>query len=169
MFQSMKINPLTLQRMIVIAFSIVVIMLTLTFRIPSPATGGYINLSDIAVIFCGLFLGGRWGAIVGAIGCAIADAVGGFLMFIPATLVAKGLEGYIAGAYATKKPLWLIVAFVVMALVYFLAELVMPNIGLKSALNELPLNLAQGAIGAVVGWTIYKLVIIAFPNHVQYE
>lgn len=77
--------------------------LTFIFRIPIPATGGYFNFGDVAVIFCGLFLGKKWGAIAGGIGSAFADLLGGFYIFIPITLVAKGLEGFLAGVISERK------------------------------------------------------------------
>jgi uncharacterized membrane protein len=77
--------------------------LTIVVRIPIPGTGGYLNFGDIGVIFCGLFLGKKYGAIAGGVGSALADIIGGFFIFAPITLVAKGLEAFLAGLISERK------------------------------------------------------------------
>lgn len=138
--------------------------LTMVVRIPIPATEGYLNLGDMAVVFCGLLLGGRWGLLAGGIGSAAADLIGGFFIFIPITFLAKGLEAYIAGTLAKRSPYWLALAGGTMVAVYFTAELFLPNMGFAAAVTELPFNLVQAFVGAVGGWAVYKGVTIAFPK-----
>ena len=81
------------------ALTVVVALMTLFIRIPLPSRG-YFNFGDVAVVFSGLVLGSLsrknsfwWGAGAGGIGSALADVIGGFGMFAPITLVAKGAEG----------------------------------------------------------------------------
>ena len=85
---------------------VVVIMLTtLLVKIPLP-TRGYFNFGDVAVIFAGLVIGAPflkkgvteynehaiWTAfLVGGIGSALADILGGFAFFAPITFFAKAL------------------------------------------------------------------------------
>jgi len=138
--------------------------LTMVVRIPIPATEGYLNLGDMAVVFCGLLIGSRWGLLAGAIGSATADLIGGFFIFIPITFFAKGLEAYIAGTLGKKNPYWLGLAGIAMVCVYFIAELFLPNMGFAAAVTELPFNVVQAFIGAIGGWAVYKGVIIAFPK-----
>lgn len=135
--------------------------LSLFIRIPTPATGGYLNVGDMAVIFCGLFLGGRAGALAAGIGSAVADLMGGFFIFAPITLVAKGLEAFIAGTLGRKHPAWLFLSGIVMAVIYFLAESFLPGMGFSAALSSLPFNLIQAAMGAIGGFLIYKSVSAA--------
>jgi uncharacterized membrane protein len=138
--------------------------LTMVVRIPIPGTGGYLNLGDMAVVFCGLLLGGRWGAIAGGVGSASADFIGGFFIFVPVTLIAKGLEGFIAGTLGKKNAYWLILAVSTMVIVYFVAEIFLPGMGLSAAVSELPFNVIQAAIGGIGGYVIYKAVILALPQ-----
>jgi len=70
--------------------------------VPLPWTGGYFNLGDAVVILSGLLFGPVVGGISGAIGPTIADYMAGYSVFIPATLVAKSLEGAISGLLARK-------------------------------------------------------------------
>jgi uncharacterized membrane protein len=139
--------------------------LTYVVRIPIPITGGYFNIGDIAVVFCGLFLGRWWGAMAGGVGSALADVIGGFYIFTPATLVAKGLEGLLAGLFGERKhpvPL-ILIAGLAMVAVYFLYELFLPGMGLAAALSEIPVNLGQAVVGAFGGYGVYRAVIRAFP------
>ncbi len=69
---------------------------TMVIRIPSP-TGGYLNLGD-TVVLLGAFLLGPWtGALAGGIGSAMADALSGYVVYVPATLVIKAGVALTAG------------------------------------------------------------------------
>jgi uncharacterized membrane protein len=137
---------------------------TIIIRIPIPGTGGYLNIGDMAVVFCGLFLGGRKGALAGGLGSAIADLIGGFFMFAPITFVAKGLEAYIAGTLGKKKLYWVGMAVSLMVIVYFISEIFLPGMGFSAALSELPFNIIQATVGAFGGIAVYKGVSLAFPS-----
>jgi len=138
--------------------------LTMLIRIPMPATSGYVNLGDVAVIFCGLFLGGRLGALAGGIGSALADLMTGTFIYIPITFIAKGLEAWIAGTLGRKHFLWLFFATAVMVGSYFIAEVFFPGMGLSAALQELIFNGIQGIAGALGGYFIYRSVSLALPQ-----
>ena len=138
--------------------------ITLLIRIPIPGTGGYLNLGDMAVVFCGLFLGSRWGALAGGLGSAAADLVGGFFVFAPVTFIAKGLEAMIAGSLGRQHRAWLGLAVLCMVAVYFGAEIFLPGMGLAAAMSELPFNIVQAAVGAIGGAAIYYGVQKAFPS-----
>ncbi|WP_312636135.1 ECF transporter S component [Oscillibacter sp.] len=69
---------------------------TMVIRIPSP-TGGYLNLGD-TVVLLGAFLLGPWaGALAGGIGSAMADALSGYMVYVPATLVIKSAMALTSG------------------------------------------------------------------------
>jgi len=140
--------------------------LTIVVRIPIPGTGGYLNFGDVAVIFCGLFLGKKWGALAGGIGSALADIIGGFFIFAPITLLAKGLEGFLAGIIGkTRMTIVLLpLAGFTMLTVYFIAELFLPGMGLGAALSEVPFNVIQAVVGAFGGYGVYIAVKKALPG-----
>jgi len=137
---------------------------TYLVRVPVPVSGGYFNFGDIAVVFCGLYLGKTRGAIAGGVGSAIADLIGGYFIFIPVTLVAKGLEAFIAGSLAKKNPLFLILGGLAMMAVYFLAELFLPGMGLPAALADLNFNVIQAITGAVGGYALFFIMEKALPS-----
>lgn len=143
-----------------VALIVVVALTTLFVRIPLP-TRGYFNVGDIAVVFAGLVLGSLakkkgflWGAAAGGIGSALADVLGGYAIFAPLTLVAKGTEGALAAWASGKRPLWhyalLGAGGICMVAWYFVGEALMPNIGLQGAVSELIPNLIQ-AVGGFLG------------------
>ena len=73
---------------------------TMIIRIPNPATQGYINLGDAMLMTIALVFGWRIGGIAGGVGSALADALGGYFIWAPWTLVIKGIEGILVGTIA---------------------------------------------------------------------
>jgi len=158
-----------------LALTTVVVLTTLFIRVPLPSRG-YFNFGDVAVIFSGLVLGalgGRhgfvWGAAAGGVGSALADIIGGFGLFAPITLVAKGAEGALAawasGRVKVMHWILLLLGGSAMVAVYFLAETMMPNIGLQGAVAELIPNLIQAGGGIAGG----RLAYAAFARIVDRE
>ncbi|MBC7121296.1 MAG: ECF transporter S component [Candidatus Methanosuratus sp.] len=77
---------------------------TIAFTIYVPATRGYFNLGEAAVFLVALLGGARIGAFAGGVGSMLADVVLGFYLFAPATLVIKGLEGFLLGILTSRRP-----------------------------------------------------------------
>ena len=153
------------QKIAFLALTAVVTLTTLFVRVPLPSRG-YFNFGDVAVIFSGLLLGklvGRrgaiWGAAAGGGGSALADIIGGYGLFAPITLLAKGVEGALAawsaGCIRAMHWMFLIIGGGAMVAVYFTAEALMPNIGLQGAVAELVPNLIQAGGGIIGGRTTY--------------
>lgn len=151
---------------LILLLTAIVTACTMVIRIPVPGTGGYLNFGDIAVIFCGLFLGRTKGAVAAGVGSAVADLIGGFYSFALITLVAKGLEGFLAGCLGRKHPLLLIPAGLSMVSIYFIAEIFMPGMGYAPALSELPFNLLQAGVGIIFGLGVFKALQKALPDKV---
>jgi len=125
---------------------------TLIVRIPNPM-GGYFNVGDVMIFVTALTFNPLIGGVAGGLGSAIADIIG-FPLFAVPTLVIKGLEGLLASLISDKKRVYrdvlaVVVAGTVMVLGYFLVELYLWGIG--GALAEIPANIAQIAIGGLVG------------------
>ncbi len=91
----------TVRRLTMAALMIALMTLaTLIIRIPNPATQGYINLGDAMLFTIALVFGWRIGGIAGGVGSALADALGGYFIWAPWTLVIKGIEGILVGMIA---------------------------------------------------------------------
>jgi len=125
---------------------------TLIVRIPNPM-GGYFNVGDVMIFVAALTFNPLIGGVAGGLGSAIADIIG-FPVFALPTLVIKGLEGLLAGLIKNKKNVYrdvlaVVVAGAEMVVGYFLVELFLWGLG--GALAEVPANIAQIAIGGLVG------------------
>ena len=154
------------------ALTVVVALMTLFIRIPLPSRG-YFNFGDVAVVFSGLVLGSLskkrgfwWGAAAGGVGSALADVIGGLGVFAPITLVAKGAEGGLCALAAGRHKFgrWLLLGLggAAMVICYFIAEALMPNIGLQGAVSEIVPNLIQaggGIAGGLLTFTAYRHVV----------
>lgn len=73
-----------------------VLAATSFFKIPVPATNGYVHLGDALIFVSVLVLGRRNGTIAGASGSALADLLGGYAHWAPWTFVIKGLMAFVA-------------------------------------------------------------------------
>jgi len=149
-------------------------VLTYLVRIPVPATKGYFNLGDTVIYFTAFTLGPVSALLTGGLGTAIADLIG-YPTFAPISLFVHGLQGLIAALIAgiplagkrrrrPFNPSWLpavAAGTAVMCGGYLAAESVM--VGLGAALVELPFNLLQNVVGAVVGISLSLAVRKAYP------
>ncbi|AEV69428.1 ECF transporter S component [Acetivibrio clariflavus] len=144
-----------------------VLLVTMFTKIPGPL--GYFNIGDTAIIIAAVMLGRRSGFIAGAFGSALADILLGVPYFAPITFVVKGLEGFIIGhiiyAAGDKKRInseiirifAIVVGCIVMVAGYFFSEIYILRLfsteyGYAKALSELPYNLVQGGISAIIGY-----------------
>jgi len=84
-------------------FTAFVAAVTMAFAVYIPATKGYFDLGEILVYITAMLMGPYVGAFAGGVGSAISDALLA-PVYAPGTLVIKGLEGYIVGYLASKKP-----------------------------------------------------------------
>jgi uncharacterized membrane protein len=128
---------------------------TVLVQIPNPATGGYINFGDIMIFVSALMFGPVVGGFAGGVGSFLADLASGYGLFAPYTLVIKGLEGVIAGLISNRVNVKRDVLAVTLAgsgmvIGYFIAEFYPLQLG-WAALTEVPGNISQILVGAIVG------------------
>lgn len=134
-------------------------VLTMVPQIPVPATQGYINIGDAAVMLTSLLFGPIVGGIAGGVGSALADIFLGYSIYAPATLIIKGLEGVIVGLIANPKNrikrihykdvMAVALGGLIMVGGYFFYELII--YGVAAALTEVVLNgLVQYGLGIAI-------------------
>ena len=163
------VNPLFIA--VVAVMIAVTTVFTMVIRVPVPATNGYVNLSDVAIYFTAFTFGPWVGLIAGGVGAALADLLGGYAQFALLTLLAHGLEGFVAGWLGRDRHfLGMVIAWlagaVVMCTLYLLGEgLVLTGWG--PAFTELPFNAFQNLVGAVVGIPLVLGVRKAYPPITQ--
>lgn len=133
-------------------FTALIGVLTLFASVPLPvgSGGAYLNAGDAAIYASAYVLGPVGGMITAAVGSALADVLHGAVVYAPATLVIKGLMGFLAGLIF-KKSRYLAppVSGLVMPAGYFLFEIIL--YGVETALFGLWTNAIQYAFGAAAG------------------
>ncbi len=144
-------------------FAALACVATMSIRIPTPGTGGYIHPGDAVVILSGVILGPVYGLLAGGIGSAMADLLGGYFVYVPITFVIKGLVAFVSGlifqklAKDTKSEtvavgLGGIADIVFVAGGYFLCESVLYGSG---AAASVPANIIQGISGLIIASVLY--------------
>ena len=130
---------------------------TLLIQIPIPATKGFFNVGDALVMVSALTFGPFVGFFAGGVGSSLADLIGGWYVWVPFTLVIKGIEGFLTGAVIVldgeqgRKKLilaWFIGGLEMVA-GYFIAQYYL--YGFSAALVEAPFNIVQMAVSGIVG------------------
>jgi len=150
-------NALTIS--IIAIFTALNFVLTFWIQIPIPATGGYINIGDIAVMFTALLFGPIIGGISGGVGPMLADIFSPYIIYAPATLIIKGIEGFLIGLISNPRHykgrisyrdiLAVIIGGTLIPLGYFIYEAFIMGLGVAVALVEMPGNFFQFITAAV--------------------
>ena len=144
---------------------------TMSIRIPTPGTGGYIHPGDAIVILSGVILGPVWGFLAGGIGSALSDLIGGYFVYVPITFMIKGLVALAAGLLYqkvgnTQKSRYAAVVLggvadiILVAGGYFVCEYFIYGAG---AAASIPANIIQGIGGLVISCILYP-ILISIPN-----
>lgn len=137
---------------------------TMIIKIPSPLKG-YLNLGDCVVLLAGWMLSPTYGFLAAGLGSALADTFSGYVTYIPATFVIKGLMALIA-FYGFKllhsklgnissRIISGIAAEVVMVAGYFIFEGFLYGFG--PSLVNIPANVIQGIAGLIIGTILVKV------------
>lgn len=141
---------------------------TMVIKVPTPVTNGYVNLGDIVVLLCGWTLGPVYGFFAAGVGSALTDLLGGYMAYVPGTLVIKGLMATAAYFLAfpgkgrrtvqfVARVISGIVAEAIMVLGYFAYEAALLGYGMAAAAS-IPGNVVQGVFGLVGGLALYALM-----------
>lgn len=164
----------------------IALVAALTFiAFPVTPTRGYFNFGEVVIFFIAFIIGWKEAAICGAIGASLID-LQIVAFFVPATLVAKSLEGWLSGSviklFREKlSPLKArVIAFSaggsLMILTYFIYEAVVlplnlfndPYVsdysGLGPALLELPFNILQAFGCGVIALMLTDAIERAYPK-----
>ena len=164
------------------------------FKIPVPATNGYVHLGDAFVFLSVLILGRRNGTIAAAAGSGLADLLGGYAHWVPWTFAIKGLMAFAFGtllifiysktsAAASANTAWnaddaetgkkgsaeilTIIAMALSSLIMIGGYFIAHRViygTLAAPLAALPGNIAQAAAGVIIAGLAYAALKKAAPQ-----
>lgn len=152
-------------------FAALACVATMSVRIPTPGTGGYIHPGDAVVILAGIILGPAYGLLAGGVGSAMADLLGGYFVYVPITFAIKGLVALASGLVfrnigRDSKTRYItvvlggVIDIIFVAGGYFICEFPMYGSG---AAASIPANIIQGVSGLIIACVLYP-VLMAIPD-----
>jgi uncharacterized membrane protein len=150
----------------------IVFVLTRVIQVPTPVVG-YIHLGEVGIFFSAFAFGPIVAAIAGGVGTALADATSPYAQWAVYSLIVHGTQGFLAGWLARRLPgTWgsvtaAIAGGIVVVAGYLLAGTIL--VGFGAALAEIPLNLVQVTVGAVVAIPLYVAVRRAYPPILRFR
>ena len=141
---------------------------TMVIPIPTPITGGYVNLGDCFVLISAWLLGPLYGGIVGGVGSALADLLLGYTHYVPGTFLIKGLMAVVAGLLLGAVQHWnkpylarlvsAIPAELVMVAGYFGYAWLILGKGFTAAVSSIPSNLFQALVGIIAAFALCAVI-----------
>ena len=162
----------TLYKIITAALFAALTCVTTMLPLPVPSlTGGYINFGDCFVLLCGWLLGPMYGFAAAAVGSALTDIIGGYIVYAPATFIIKGLMAvcayYVFRVLPLKKnPVMTVIARVLSAICgeiimiagYFLYAATVMGYGIAGAAADIASNAVQAAAGIIASTIIITIL-----------
>ena len=142
----------------------IIFVCTYTFKVPIAITGGYTHLGDCAIFVGVMILGRKDGTVAAAVGAALSDLLGGFLIWVIPTFVIKGVMAFVMGTVVEKvlpekKGNWLLGAIlggILQIIGYQLVKIVL--ISPAAALATIPTITAQTVAGIVIGAVVITVL-----------
>jgi uncharacterized membrane protein len=155
-------------------FAALVFVVTYSFPIVIPATGGYFNFGETIIYVAALIFGPLVGALSGGVGAMISDALLA-PQFALGTLVIKLFEGAIVGSLNQKlskrissitvtASICIVIGGLEMVAGYFIYEQLVLGYPLAVALVEVPANIAQMLISLFIAVPIVHVILRFFPQ-----
>ena len=148
-------------------FAALACVATMSIRIPTPGTGGYIHPGDAIVILCGVFLDPVSAFLAAGIGSCMADLLGGYVIYGPITFLLKGLVAFSASHIYHRLSAGGVnphaavagcgvIDILLVAGGYCLCEIFL--YGLGAALASVPSNIIQGVSGLIISSALYPVL-----------
>ncbi|RDI41855.1 ECF transporter S component [Falsibacillus pallidus] len=131
----------------------------LNIRLPIAANGGLVHLGTAMAFIATFLFGPKKGAIAGAVGMGLFDLVSGWTLWAPFTVVARGLQSYIAGKIAWSggrngnsaaiNLLAAVASAPAMLAVYYICEGILYNNWI-APVASIPGNIVQNVVGIII-------------------
>ena len=149
-------------KQITLTASFAALIFLFTYFVKVPVASGYVHLGDTLIYLLACIIGGPWAMLAGAIGEGLADVIGGYIMYAPATVLIKAAVA-VPFLFFTKKSdkiltLWTGLMTLPAALItvggYFLADCIIDK---TYAVADIPGNVIQ-AVGSAVLFIVLSTV-----------
>ncbi len=144
--------------------SAMIVVISLFFIIPIPATGGFVNLSDAGIYAVALLFGPQAGLIVGGLSGGLIDLFSGYPQWILFSVIIHGLQGYVVGHFMQKNTSYQVIGLacgaVILIVGYALATTIL--YGSAAGVASLLGNVVQSIVGIVLGLPLLKVLSRAF-------
>lgn len=124
---------------------------------------GYFNLGDGFILLFSSFLNPLAAFLLGGVGSCLADAIGGYGIYVIPTLLIKGIEAVAVSLWMRHihKEAWRMFPYllgsIIMLVGYFLADTVIHDSWQLGAAAILT-NLLQAVVGIIIAWLAYPLM-----------
>ena len=144
-------------------FAALIFAATQFIKFPLPL--GYANMGDCFVILAGWVIGGGYGCVAAAVGSMLADALSGYLIYVPASLIIKAIMAF--AAYkgfkfakefrGVKRHIAVIISSVIAELIMVAGYLIYETAfyGIGGAAASVVGNMLQGLIAVVTSNLIF--------------
>lgn len=166
-FRSKQSKTLDLAIIAMLSTLVFISTLFLNIKLPIPGNGGLIHLGTVMLFIASISFGPRKGAYAGAIGLGLFDLLGGWVIWAPITIIARGLQGYIVGKIAWSNDkngtslsynlLGMIISIPVMMIVYYLGESLIYGNWI-TAFASMFGDLLQNILGIVIALPVCKII-----------
>lgn len=140
----------------------------INIKLPIKANGGLVHLGTAMMFIAAILFGPKKGAYAGALGMGLFDLFGGWVIWAPITIVARGLQGYIVGKIAWAKGkkgrsltfniVGTIISMPVMIAVYYVGEALLYN-SWVAPLASIPGDILQNVVGLLIAIPVCKMIV----------
>ena len=155
-------NNKTFRYVMAALFAALTCVATYFIHIPVPMLNGYANLGDAVILLSAFLFPSMPTLIASGVGAAVADAISGYGIYIPATFVIK------AGVFAIamligkrggwRRVLAAVAAELFLVLGYLVFEMWIVDMG-AGAVASIPGNLVQAGVSAVVALVVTPVML----------
>lgn len=126
---------------------------TYYIKLPMPVGEGYIHAGDGFVFLAAVLLPAPYAAAAAAIGAGLSDLIGGYPVYIPATVAVRVIAIFLFSRkklYCVRNYLALAAAAVINVVGYWAYESIFIYKNAVGGIASMPFNLAQSVLGAII-------------------
>lgn len=155
-------KTLRVQDIVISALGMALVFLaTYLLKIPN-GIQGYVNMGDGFILLFASILNPFLSFLVGGVGSALADVVGGYGIYMIPTMLIKGCEAVLVSYLVSKgktsyRYLGYILGSIIMITGYFIVDAYV-NQSWLLALSGIFGNVIQGGVGCVIAIVAYPLI-----------